>query len=428
MSIREVKRPNQEAAREAVLELLDAGSGLPVDNAQVFLLVPHFANTVYLKKLLAQKGRALGVEVNTASSWVRDQWELWGDGRRLISSQLRRTIIAKLLSEHQEQSEQPLLPATPGVIELVEELVQGYLPYLEENPRLNPAEKAVIACSHDYAQLIDSMGYCEVSQAATLLPSKMKLPAAIVLTGYYWDELPYHLRLLFDELGVTLIKNTQDSPTPQQRTQELTELQSRLFKPTPEDPVTPEEAVKFCFAAGPSAQAQLITNVLVEVHTEKRENTKRSAKTTLVTSKNPLSLFSQVAPRLKEQGIDSSCSARKNLAETDAGREVMQLLELLSMEVDAAPLEADITPPSTLINTFLATDYALNPLSGLTNKQAYAGDYRWRKNRLVTPSSILSDLQSDTPETLKGVIGDLQNNNATEALTKLKSWVFSKQD
>ena len=408
MAIEVMQRPHVEAVREAVSEVLGI-SAAPAEDPTRFLILPHYEDTVAFKRFLARGSGALGVEVATLSRWIRDQWGLWGDGRRLVTTQLRRALIALILIEH------PGLSATPGVVALVEELVRGYLPYLQDTPLLNPAEQAVIYCTQVYREQIEKMGLCEESQVAKLLPHAIETKAPIVVAGFYLDELSYHHRLLFEELDVTLVENALTLPTPQQREKELTELQSRLFSPDPLDPLQPQGTLSFCFAAGPSAQAQLITNKLVEALAQYPKGI------ISVVSRDPSSMFNRVAYRLKKQGIDSSCRITKHLVDTDAGRATVQLLELLSFDTE------DTLHTSTA-NTFLATDLAFNPLLGIKRSQAFLRDAQWRSNRLATTSGIIADLSHDLPKALQGFLESLVDKRVTEAVGLLTNWVSSRQD
>ena len=50
-------------------------------------------------KRLADAGRGFGAAADTPSSFVRAQWELWGDGRQLVSGVQRTALVRAQLRE-----------------------------------------------------------------------------------------------------------------------------------------------------------------------------------------------------------------------------------------------------------------------------------------------------------------------------------------
>ena len=64
----------------------------------VDVLVASSDVEVLLKKKLAKEG-AIGIGVSTLEHWLDSQWELWGDGSRLVSRQQRQLLLRPALAK-----------------------------------------------------------------------------------------------------------------------------------------------------------------------------------------------------------------------------------------------------------------------------------------------------------------------------------------
>jgi hypothetical protein len=63
------------------------------------LFVGSPAETLRARRSLADAGLAMGVYATTFSSWITEQWELWGDGRKLADSCVLTTLAYELIEE-----------------------------------------------------------------------------------------------------------------------------------------------------------------------------------------------------------------------------------------------------------------------------------------------------------------------------------------
>mgnify|MGYP000110943676 CR=1 FL=1 len=106
--------------------------------------------------------------------WVRDRWDLFGDGRRIVSSFDRALLVRRACLE----TERTALEATPGVVGLLARLAREALPHLTApvaaNAGLSAAERDALMVLERYAELLQEAGCCESSQAAALLPEAME--------------------------------------------------------------------------------------------------------------------------------------------------------------------------------------------------------------------------------------------------------------
>ena len=63
------------------------------------LLVPSPAAADRVRRALAEGPCALGARVETPMMWVRDRWDLFGDGRRIVSSFDRALLVRRACLE-----------------------------------------------------------------------------------------------------------------------------------------------------------------------------------------------------------------------------------------------------------------------------------------------------------------------------------------
>lgn len=105
------------------------------------LLVPSPAAADRVRRALAEGPCALGARVETPMMWVRDRWDLFGDGRRIVSSFDRALLVRRACLE----TERTALEATPGVVGLLARLAREALPHLTApvaaNAGLSAAER-----------------------------------------------------------------------------------------------------------------------------------------------------------------------------------------------------------------------------------------------------------------------------------------------
>lgn len=383
-----------ETARVRLAGWLDEGR-VPV------LLVPSEAAVVRYRRAFATGPCSLGVRVETLGAWTADRWELFGDGRRIISASERALLLRRACLETDRKE----LLDTAGTIDLLAQLAREALPYLkataDEGVRLSAAEFEVLAVIDRYAALLAEGGCCEESQAAAGLPDVMGDVPPLVLAGF--DELGCADERLIAALAlrgdvVRLDDGCRAASEAPERAAELQGLLGRLFKLAAPEPLHPTGSVRFLLPAGRYAEPSLVARAVVQAVEEERSRARdeqRPALPVVVTARDPRALFDDVADALFAQGVTAAVSARRAFSDTAFG---------------CAFLAVD----SFMRDTFriaLASDFAFSAFSGIGRRAACELDAKWRGDRLVNRECIAADLaeQSEAAaETLAALAaGDL---------------------
>lgn len=97
-----------------------------------------------------------------------------------------------------------------------------------------------------------------------------------------------------------------------------------------------------------------------------------------ITARDPLALFGALAQPLCDAGISCAVRGSKKFAHTDFGRACMAAFALVSS--DACDVSA-------------ATDFLLNPFSGVHVSEAYDFDARMRRNRLTEKQDCIREVR-----------------------------------
>lgn len=167
---------NSGKTGEVLSEILAAAAG----GTSPVLVVPTLADARRLEDELARK-RSLGVRVSTLKQFVRDLWLLHGDGRRMVGSHARHSIIAGVLSQGVDASLRPIAQ-TPGLPRLISRLAaQGGLDLLEKHG--GGARAALGELLARYQLALEEAGLVEeetVSQILATTNAKLSGPLGVV--------------------------------------------------------------------------------------------------------------------------------------------------------------------------------------------------------------------------------------------------------
>ena len=265
------------------------------------LLVPSPAAADRVRRALAEGPCALGARVETPMTWVRDRWDLFGDGRRIVSSFDRALLVRRACLE----TERAALEATPGVVDLLARLAREALPHLTApvaaNAGLSAAERDALMVLERYAELLQEAGCCESSQAAALLPEAMEAPAPLVLAGF--DDLDCAEERMTAALAqrtdvVRLDDGCRAPSGADGRASELQGLLERLFKPAMPEPLRPTGRVRFLLPAGRYAAPTLVASTVAQAVADERLRAVQEGRDPLpvaVTARDPRALFDDVA-------------------------------------------------------------------------------------------------------------------------------------
>ncbi len=368
---------------EALLDALAQAVGAALADGKRPWVVVDAPAAMETRRALAARNAGFGATVSTLNAAITDLWNLHGDGRQPIDDALRRMLLWKALSD------QPSLPQRAGTVELLARAAKTALPLIEgEDTALSPAEAAAVRTLETYSAQLDRNDLIEPSQAIPLL---LKLPA---LSGYRFLVLdtpgaaqPKLHRQFIDSVDAHVLRN--EALERPHDDGELGVMARMLYRRTADDePLQPHGAIRLALAAGPSADERLIGDVIEDVSKEFSDGT------VTVCAPDPLALFEALADRLDARDLACSVQGSKPLLGIDAARLALQLSELTAQAADAAAQPVDHA---------LAGDLSLNPMAGVSRKQAFRDDFYHRGNRLLTANEVLDDAAAQFADELHGV-------------------------
>lgn len=455
MSLVCVRSTCEALVSPACVEALRAGV---VSGGSALLLVPGFDVALRAQKTLARcEGLGMAVEVTTPTNWVQTQWDLWGDGRTLVTSTMRPLLVAEALEQCSGGDED--FARKPGVVRLLCDLASQLPPLpLEglrtEQDELTEGELRVVRTLEAYGALLARRGLIEPVHAMGLLPGLLNgagvvLPS-VVLAGFV--ELAHaerglvlalarRSRVVFvgrvfasaaDQMvvGLTneLLRMAQEVDVPVERMDEKTssasnrapELSAALFALfEPDRPRTvPSGAVRLVEPAGPLAEAELIVREILR-------QVDAGASEAVVCASQAYNAWQALAPKLVARGVSVRAELRLPVLQTMAGRAFMGYVRTVARLAELAsdwpePVQTsdglvyplgDMAwwPPKELV------DFLLSDVSHVDVHRAQALDIAWRSNRLLSPADVLAQLLSAkatsdaveraTRELLKGRLG-----------------------
>lgn len=431
------------------------------------LLVPSFEAQLEAERKLSavHEEKLFGLPVTTISAWLKERWEVWGDGTHLIEPAARTIAMEQVLLEEAEGV--GALSFNAGTLNVLIGLASKALPWLPlesdgtpdssraEALGLTPAEAAAAGIAGRYRALIHKMGYIEEAEAAAGIVGRLcdagaKIPAFVVsgmrslgrwqrelvlslaeasevvlilpcmnaAADAEGEELAQLLRDAADERGIAWsMEDGGGCPSPS-RAPELAQLLGQIFEPG--EPLCATGAVELLRPAGPLAEAELVTRRIQELVE------KEGAASICVAVPSTERAWRELAPKLSARGIAVRTRISCPLAKLEAGRAFIEYAETVASLDEMAqswPLPTKAEDGSTLVNLgdmgwwpprelsdFLLSDIAHMPVSKVQRIDA-----KWRGDRLLTPQEVLTELQSPktvskpvaqaTMELLRGRIG-----------------------
>ena len=368
---------------------------------QALLLVPSFAQAYLAQRMLSEEpALSLGVTTTTPAAWVAERWDVWGDGRAIVTDSQRLVLMQLALG-----ASKSAIGSTSGVLSSLVRVARTAFAFLpkgrsdEQEARLTDGELEACAVLRQYGTLLGEHGLVEQTEAMCLLANAIPAFPPIVVIGF--ATLPRALRALLDRAAtqaeVTLVLPTDgEAPVPPP-----SDVEARLLE-----------------AAGPLAEWELVAREVVE-------SAKGGARDVAVVVPDVEKAWRELAPRLRARGVSSACALRRR-ASLDAtisaflgfARSVAHLSELseewpepLDGPEGPVPQLGDMSwwPPREL------TDFLLSAAAGVDHARVWALDAKWRGNRLLTPKTVLEQLQREsltsrsvaqaTASILKGRVG-----------------------
>lgn len=421
------------------------------------VLVRTFAQALLVQKSLADAGLSLGASVTTPDALVRDLWDLWGDGRRVVDDATRALLIGEVLKNEAEGTG----PAT-GTVRLLSSLAKEGLPFMDEaleknGEALSPAERGMAQLLGDYAQLLEEHGLVEGAACACELPAALSSAGAscpnLLLVGLdrmtraerafvtgvargaevtfvlretneYASESARALAGQLEEesgrLGVEVRRDwmrVDASEGDSRHCDELRGLGSELFRASGAH-VPQAGAVRLLEPSGPLAEAELVAREAASLAGEGKGDL-------LVVVPSTRQAWHELAQKLVARGLAVRTTLSVPTLHTSAGGAFMafasavaQLQELASTWPE--PVEGadgtyyrlgpmDWWPPKGLV------DFLLHDISQVGAARAHSLDAKWRGDRLLSPEDVLQKLLNPratspvvaqaTRELLKGRVG-----------------------
>lgn len=400
-------------------------SGMDTSIAYDVVLLPDTDRAVAYRKRAADGGCSLmGVTVAAFGAWVRDLWELYGDGRAFVSRLEREALLRAACEQAVGGASVSAGAGDAGAIGLdrvasacvaagvglpafdaaVRDARQGVPAGVGALEGVTCAEAPVLRLVGGYLEQLEQLGLAEPGQALALLP----------------ELLPQRpLRVLLEDAAP------------------LTPGQEAFFSACPwmdvevraalggQGPVRAPKGVRVCFAfpSGQYAWPALLTDIVRDTFGESAGSAESAggddggcaaaaaatgrqvsaqAAAVVVAAKDPAALFGRVAPALVRQGRVVALRGQRRFVDTAFGRAICSLRRFLD-EGRAGGVShiqgyGDIaaTDVERWDRADLA-DWALSPFSGMTKKAAFKLDADMRADRTARRSDLCARLRGDNP-------------------------------
>lgn len=344
---------------------MNTNENIPYD----VVLMPTQAAAVGFRKRVAREsgpGALFGVAVTTFPSWVAGLWELHGDGRR-IATAVERDMVSQSVCEQAE--------CDPGVDRVVSEClaracgVAGFDEAVAAASQgvpegFSPAEGKVLRLCGEVLSVYGDLGLVEFGEAARVVRESL-------------SGRPLRINIAFGRpLNVVEARFFEGLP--------LAHVSFEGDVPCEVSKAPASVSVRFGFPSGRYAEP-LLVNHAIEPFLAKGN--------VLVSSRDPLDLFSSCCEGLTGAGAVCSLRSRVPFSRTDFGRAFFSVRAFLASDDWKA---SDVA------------DFLLSPLSGISSAAAYAIDARVRGDRLTTREQIVSELRAEsrTFELLEEIVSD----------------------
>ena len=388
------------------------------------LIVPSPDAVLLVKRQLgAIQELSVGVNVSTFDEWMRDQWKLYGNSDRLLSTTLRKVFFQQVL-DGMPADELGSLNAGKGTVELLSKLAPEYLTELDQimnYGQLSAGQMSACKVLERYKMLLEEKSYVEVCQCLDYLLQSIPThgPALIfsrvedlsearlqfvrklsqkrdVVFSLYVPEGPagYAAEQQLELVGGSGCNCRVDvEPAPAAKSQELNDLLARVFRATEGNEVTPSGAVTFLSPLGQLAEAESISRYTSQC-------VESGSKSFVVYTSNPQKVWEALPQKLAAKGIAAHYKRSVRIQDSLAGRAFASLIDAYATLSERAELEKNIDyqasehqmgdmswwPPRTL------TDYLISPISGISVERAWMLDKSWRGNRTLYATRVLETL------------------------------------
>ena len=388
------------------------------------LIVPSPDAVLLVKRQLgAIQELSVGVNVSTFDEWMRDQWKLYGNSDRLLSTTLRKVFFQQIL-DGMSADELGSLNAGKGTVELLSKLAPEYLTELDHimaSGQLSVGQMSACKVLERYKALLEEKSYVEVCQCLDYLLQSIPAQGPALVFSRVEDLSEARLkfvRKLSQKREVTFSLYVPEGPAgyaaeqqlellggpgcncrvdaesaPAVKSQELTDLLARVFRAKEGNEVTPSGAVTFLSPLGQLAEAESISRYISQC-------VESGSKSFVVYTSNPQKVWEALSQKLAAKGIAAHYKRSVRIQDSLAGRAFASLIDAYATLSERAELEKNIDyqasehqmgdmswwPPRTL------TDYLISPISGIGVERAWMLDKSWRGNRTLYATRVLETL------------------------------------
>ena len=388
------------------------------------LIVPSSDAVLLVKRQLgAIQKLSVGVNVSTFDEWMRDQWKLYGNSDRLLSTTLRKVFFQQVL-DGMSADELGSLNAGKGTVELLSKLAPEYLIELGQimtSGQLSAGQMSACKVLERYKMLLEEKSYVEVCQCLDYLLQSIPAQGAALVFSRVEDlsearlkfvrklsqkrEVSFSLYVPEGPAGYAAEQQLElvggpgcdcrvnAEPAPASKSQELNDLLARVFRATEGNEVTPSGAVTFLSPLGQLAEAESISRYISQC-------VESGSKSFVVYTSNPQKVWDALSQKLAAKGIAAHYKRSVRIQDSLAGRAFASLIDAYVTLNERAELEKNIDyqasehqmgdmswwPPRTL------TDYLISPISGIGVERAWMLDKSWRGNRTLYATRVLETL------------------------------------
>ena len=388
------------------------------------LIVPSPDAVLLVKRQLgAIQELSVGVNVSTFDEWMRDQWKLYGNSDRLLSTTLRKVFFQQVL-DGMSADELGSLNAGKGTVELLSKLAPEYLTELDQimtSGQLSAGQMSACKVLERYKVLLEEKSYVEVCQCLDYLLQSIPTHGPALIFSRVEDLSEARLqfvRKLSQKRDVVFSLYVPEGPAgyaaeqqlelvggpgcdcrvdtglaPAAKSQELNDLLARVFRATEGNEVTPSGAVTFLSPLGQLAEAESISRHISQC-------VESGSKSFVVYTSNPQKVWDALSQKLAAKGIAAHYKRSVRIQDSLAGRAFASLIDAYVTLNERAELEKNIDyqasehqmgdmswwPPRTL------TDYLISPISGIGVERAWMLDKSWRGNRTLYATRVLETL------------------------------------
>lgn len=388
------------------------------------LIVPSSDAVLLVKRQLgAIQELSVGVNVSTFDEWVRDQWKLYGNSDRLLSTTLRKVFFQQVL-DGMSADELGSLNAGKGTVELLSKLAPEYLIELGQimnSGQLSAGQMSACKVLERYKALLEEKSYVEVCQCLDYLLQSIPAQGAALVFSRVEDlsearlkfvrklsqkrEVSFSLYVPEGPAGYAAEQQLElvggpgcdcrvnAEPAPASKSQELNDFLARVFRATEGNEVTPSGAVTFLSPLGQLAEAESISRYISQC-------AESGSKSFVVYTSNPQKVWDALSQKLAAKGIAAHYKRSVRIQDSLAGSAFASLVDAYATLSERAELEKNIDyqasehqmgdmswwPPRSL------TDYLISPISGISVERAWMLDKSWRGNRTLYATRVLETL------------------------------------